>query len=49
MPTLFSPTYHFKGKTISIHNPLIKLLEDACSCKEYCTLKISGINVTQRT
>lgn len=49
MPKVFSPTYPFKGRTIIIHNPLMKLLEDACSCKEYCTPNISGINVTQRT
>lgn len=47
MPTVFSPTHHFKGKIISIHNPLIKLLEDAFSREEHCTLNISGINVTR--
>lgn len=49
MPTIFSPIYCFKDRSITIHNSLIKLLEDACSCKKHCTLQINGINVTQNT
>jgi hypothetical protein len=48
MPRVFSPIYHFK-ENIALHNLFAKLLEDAGSYKDYCTLRINGINVAQET